>query len=162
MYNFTMWQDHVTEFDNRYREHDNPDGTITHVPDEGEVLQEGTPQNARNFNNIETGIFAASELGAELARIALQQGRAIDRLIGESGIIALTNTLVYPFNNSAKTVPIKNICDTAEYTVDIDTGNERGAGQVVVYDKLRNGFKIAYTGGAKSVTVRYTIRGGIL
>lgn len=74
MYNRTFWQDHVTEFDNRFREQNNPDGTISHIPVEGEVIQEGTPQNASNFNNIEIGIFAANEIAAELSRIALHGG----------------------------------------------------------------------------------------
>ena len=65
----TNWQDHVTEFTNKFREFDNPDGTITHEPAEGEVIQEGTPQNASNFNNIERGIFSNNQQAAELTRM---------------------------------------------------------------------------------------------
>ena len=68
-YNMTFWQDHVTEFINKFREYDNPDGSVTHVPHEGEVLQEGTPQNAANFNNIERGVFSNNQIIAELTRI---------------------------------------------------------------------------------------------
>lgn len=75
MYNRTFWKDHVTEFDNRFREQNNADGTISHIPVEGEIIQEGTPQNARNFNNIEVGIFAANEIASELSRIALHGGK---------------------------------------------------------------------------------------
>lgn len=74
MYERIFWQDHVTEFDNRFREQNNADGTISHIPVEGEVLQQGTPQNAVNFNRIEAGIFAATEITAELARIAIHGG----------------------------------------------------------------------------------------
>ena len=74
MYERTYWQDHVTEFDNRFREQNNADGTISHIPVEGEIIQQGTPQNAANFNRIETGIFAATEIMAELARITLHSG----------------------------------------------------------------------------------------
>lgn len=163
MYNRQYWQDHVTQYENRYREQTNPDGTITHVPVEGEVLQEGTPQNGTNFNNLETGVFAAHELGAEFARLLLQQKRALSMVKGESGTVTLTNTLTYPFNNSNKTVTIAAVRDTTDYTVDIDTGaGNASIGRVVVYDKLKNGFKIAFTGGAASVTVKYTVRGGIL
>ena len=35
MYGWTQWQDHVTEFENRYREVQNDDGTITHEAVEG-------------------------------------------------------------------------------------------------------------------------------
>ncbi len=69
MYSRTFWQDHVTEYDNRYREQNNPDGTISHIPVEGEIIQQGTPQNAANFNNLEEGIVAACEISAELCRI---------------------------------------------------------------------------------------------
>ena len=51
---FKIWKDHVTQYSNRYREVQNADGTITHEAVEGEVVQEGTPQNAQNsypFNN---------------------------------------------------------------------------------------------------------------
>ena len=44
MYVEQIWLDHVTEFENRYREQTNPDGTITHLPVEGTVIQQGTPQ----------------------------------------------------------------------------------------------------------------------
>lgn len=60
-YKRTNWQDHVTEHENRYREVDNGDGTITHEPIEGEVIQQGTPINAANLNNMEEGIVQAHE-----------------------------------------------------------------------------------------------------
>ena len=50
---FKIWKDHVTQFSNRYKEVNNADGTITHEAVEGEVIQEGTPQNAENFNDLE-------------------------------------------------------------------------------------------------------------
>ncbi len=163
MYKKTDWRDHVTQYDNRFREQNNSDGTISHIPVEGEVIQEGTPQNATNFNNIETGIFSAHETAAELARVALQHEREINALSGETGTITLKNTSAYPFNNSVKSVSLTKPRDTGEYTVDTyisaSTGNG-SVGRVVVTDKLKNGFKIAYTGGAASVTVKYTVRGG--
>lgn len=74
MYERNYWQDHVSEFDNRFREQNNADGTISHIPVEGEIIQQGTPQNAANFNRIEAGIFAATEIAAELSRIAIHGG----------------------------------------------------------------------------------------
>lgn len=35
-------------------------------------------------------------------------------------------------------------------------------GEIVVTDKLTNGFKLAFTGSASSVTVKYTVIGGYL
>lgn len=67
MYKQTEWQDRVTEFEDRYIEKENPDGSFTHTPFEGEIIQVGTPQNQTNFNNMENGIqdttLAAQILG---------------------------------------------------------------------------------------------------
>ena len=62
MYVEQIWLDHVTEFENRYREQTNPDGTITHLPVEGTVIQQGTPQNGKNFNHLECGVSEAHAL----------------------------------------------------------------------------------------------------
>jgi len=165
MYKRQYWQDHVTQFENRYRETTNPDGSIQHTPVEGEILQEGTPQNARNFNNAEEGIFAANATAAELTRVALQQGRAIGKIKGETGTVTLTNTLAYPFNNSIVTVSLAERRDTTDYTVDVDASaaiSGGGIGRIVITDKLVNGFKIAFTGAAASVTAKYIVRGGVM
>ena len=163
MYNRQYWQDHVTQYDNRFRESNNPDGTINHIPVEGEILQEGTPQNAKNFNNLETGVFELNELNAEFMRLALQQKQVLKGVIGETGTVTLVSNRYYPFNNSVKSVTIAPARDTTDYTVDVDTGEDNPRiGRVVVYDKLKNGFKIACTGSAASVTVKYTVRGGVL
>ena len=45
MYEPTYWKDEVVENPYRYKETQNSDGSIEHVPDPGEVLQEGTEQN---------------------------------------------------------------------------------------------------------------------
>ena len=72
MYEWKQWQDHVTEHENRYKETDNGDGTITHEAVEGEILQQGTPQSATNFNHMEDGITNAGELAAQPA-VPIQQ-----------------------------------------------------------------------------------------
>ena len=81
----TFWQDHVTEFSDRYTETNNDDGTISHVPVEGEVIQQGTPQNARNFNTLEEGAFSAEVLGVEAMRVLLLHQRALNGLASETG-----------------------------------------------------------------------------
>lgn len=157
----TFWQDHVTEFDDRFREINNGDGTITHVPEEGEVIQQGTPQNARNFGNLEDGVFSANALGMEAARLLLLHQRTLNGLASESGEITLTNSQKYPFNNSVKTVALKQNMDTTAYTVEVDVLSAAGeVGRIVVTDKQRNGFKLAYTGSAKSATLKYFVKGG--
>ena len=65
------------------------------------------------------------------------------------------------FNNSVKTVALANMRSTLDYRVITEVqGNPVNVGDVVVYDKQVNGFKIAFTGSAKSVTVRCFVQGG--
>ncbi len=52
-YKRTNWKDHVVERPRTYTEAANSDGSKTFTPAPGEVLQQGTPQSATNFNNIE-------------------------------------------------------------------------------------------------------------
>ena len=49
----TNWQDHSVEKPMTYTLTDNGDGTVTLVPEEGEIYRQGTPVNAENLNNIE-------------------------------------------------------------------------------------------------------------
>lgn len=158
----TYWQDHVTEFTDRFREVNNPDGTITHEPVEGEVIQQGTPQNARNFNALEEGVFSAEALGMEAARVLLLHQRALKSLASESGEISLTNSQKYPFNNSTATVALKQKMDTTAYTVETDALSSAGEiGRIVISDKQLNGFKISYTGSATSAKIKFFVKGGL-
>lgn len=52
-YKRTKWQDHVVERPRTFTEVTNSDNSVTLNPAPGEVLQQGTPQSATNFNNIE-------------------------------------------------------------------------------------------------------------
>ena len=162
MYGWTQWQDHVTEFENRYREVQNDDGTITHEAVEGEILQQGTPQSATNFNHMEDGISNAGELAALLAAGAIHQQQAIKDLAGETMTVTLANTQEYPFNNSVKTVSLTQERNTVDYTVTAEVVEYSGGfpGEIVISAKLLNGFKIAHTGSAKSVTVKLYVKGG--
>lgn len=157
----TFWQDHVTEFSDRYTETNNDDGTISHVPVEGEVIQQGTPQNARNFNALEEGVFSAEVLGMEAMRVLLLHQRALNGLASETGEITLTNSQKYPFNNSTKTVALKQKMDTTAYTVEADVLFSAGeVGRIVVSDKQLNGFKVSYTGSATSAKIKFFVKGG--
>lgn len=162
MYEVKLWQDHVTEHENRYTESRNDDGTITHIPVEGEIIQQGTPQNAENFNHIETGISNATEMASLLAIAAIHQQQAASDLQGEIMTVTLTNSQSYPFNNSQKAVSLKNARNHMNYTVETEIMSfEDGfPGDIVISDKLLNGFKVAHTGSAKSVVLKIYVKGG--
>ncbi|AWZ48388.1 inorganic polyphosphate kinase [Clostridiaceae bacterium 14S0207] len=55
------WQDHIVEKPYNFAEKKNSDGTITLIPKEGEVLQQGTPVNSRTLGHMEDGIAYAVE-----------------------------------------------------------------------------------------------------
>ena len=162
MYEQTLWQDHVTEFEDRYTESRNDDGTITHTPVEGEIIQQGTPQNATNFNLMENGISNATEVAALMALSAVHHQQAIADLQGETKTVTLKNTQSYPFNNSQQSVALATERNHMDYTVDAEIVDYTGGfpGDIVISDKLLNGFKMAHTGSAKSVTVKIYVKGG--
>lgn len=161
-YNWTDWQDHVTEFEDRYTESRNDDGTITHTPVEGEILQQGTPQSAKNFNHMEDGITNASELSALLAIEVIHQRQHTENLSGDVLEVELTNSMEYPFNNSVKTVSLAQERNHADYTVAAEVVEYSGGfpGEILISAKLLNGFKVASTGSAKSVKVKLYVKGG--
>lgn len=77
------------------------------------------------------------------------------------GTVDLTNTQEYPFNDSMQTVALGVTMPDTVYAVIARVVTSSGdAGDVVVADKLTNGFKIGYTGSAKSATVEYIVIGG--
>ena len=162
-YKRTYWQDHVTEYSDRYNETQNPDGTITHTPVEGTVIQQGTPQIAQKFNNLEEGVFAADQLATEAARMAKVNARELDAEKGEKVTVNLTNSANYPFNNSVQNISIAQKKTKTDYYVDIEVVSAvgGGVGDFKVTDKLLNGFKLAFTGAATAVSVICRVRGGI-
>ena len=79
----------------------------------------------------------------------------------ETGIVTLKNTKLYPFNDSAETVALmKEQCGTEYFVLTEVVSAEGEAGEIRAYDKAVNGFKIAFTGSARSAEVRYFVTGG--
>ena len=164
MYEPKLWQDHVTEFEDRYTESRNDDGTITHTPVEGEIIQQGTPQSASKFNNMEEGIVAATEMNDYLMIMLLQAQRGLEKVKGEYGEVTMKNNQAYPFNSSGSTVALATPRDTTDYFVTVEVVEETGgsAGEITVYNRLQNGFGIRYDGSAKSVKARFIVTGGAI
>lgn len=163
MYVPTDWKDEVVEHPNRYRETVNGDGSVEHIPDPGEKLQEGTPQSATNFNHMEKGIFEAHEMCAENTRILRSSGQKLDGIVGDIIQVTLTNSQEYPFNNSLKTVQLSVPRNNKDYTVAPEIVSRSGGavGDIIFSDKLLNGFKVEFTGSAKTVVLNLYVRGGM-
>lgn len=82
--------------------------------------------------------------------------------ICEYGSVNLTNTGTFPFNNSQQTVALVKTQKNTKYAVIPEDPTKGDVGDIVVSDKQVNGFKIEFTGSAKSTTVKYIVIGGII
>ena len=158
MYQPTDWRNHTTDKPGRYYITKNDDDNTYNIVRAGTVMQQGTPQDQAHFNHMEQGILDAQIALTLLLDALRQQSWEI-----ETGEITLTNTQAFPFHDSAKSVDLKTHRENGEYIVitvaSAPTGN---IGEIVVSDRLTNGFKLGYTGSAPSVTVKYTVIGGYM
>jgi hypothetical protein len=76
----------------------------------------------------------------------------------ETGTVALTNTKRYPFNDSRRTVALRDEVPGGRYMVITElAGHDGEAGDVRVTGKAANGFKIEYTGSGASAEIRYAV-----
>ena len=171
MYSRTYWVDHALSETNKFTIKQVSGDVHTIVP-YGTVMQQGVPQDANHFNNMEEAL-SAHEIALGLHSNALMQhmdeikknaalAEVVDKLhTVETGTVTLTNSAKYPFNNSQQTVALAAQRNTPAYVVITEVKSFVGnVGEIVVTDILANGFKIAFTGSAKSVTVEYKILGG--
>ncbi|MBO5167626.1 MAG: hypothetical protein J6B49_00810 [Phascolarctobacterium sp.] len=168
MYDVTKWQDHVTDPANTFYIVKNDDGTYTITP-AGTVMQQGTPQDQTHFQNMESGIHDAQIAARLLANAIRQHGwhlEELDKWIKdhdnvEVGEVTLTNSLKFPFNNSKKTIPLQIERETTHYIVVAEIVSFVGnVGEIEATEKLTNGFKLGFTGGASKVVVKYFVLGG--
>lgn len=141
MYRNTHWIDEVKDQDTE------------------EVIQEGTPQSAGNFNNMEGGI---SDAHLAAALLIIQSGLTADQVATEEKTVTLSNSQSYPFNNSTKTIALNTVRNFTDYTVEAEiTDHDGNVGDVRIFDRMLNGFKVAYDGSAKSATIKLRIKGGM-
>ena len=141
MYRNTQWIDEVKDQDTE------------------EVIQEGTPQSAGNFNNMEHGI---SDAHLAAALLIIQSGLTADQVATEEKAVTLSNSQSYPFNNSTQTIALSRVRNFTDYTVEAEiTDHDGNVGDVRIFDRMLNGFKVAYDGSAKSATIRLRIKGGM-
>lgn len=127
-----------------------------------EGIQDGTPVDEQNLNNMEGGINGANLTAEFLTEVVKHQKDQIENIGGEIIKVTLTNTAGEAFfNNSAKTVALSVNRDSFDYTVDVEIVTPvDNVGDIVVYDKQVNGFKVKYTGSAASVDLKLYVQGG--
>lgn len=154
--------DHVVEYPGRFQETDLGNNLIQHDPAPGEIVQEGTPLNAANMNLLDTAALQAIMMGSLNTSLLRQLSDKVEAQAGEQIEVTLTNTQQYPFNNSNKAVQLGTNRNKKNYTVLVEVLDSEGGGvgEILVTNKLLNGFQIAYTGAASSVTVNCIVQGG--
>ena len=104
-YQKTRWRDHIVARPRAFIEVKNDDGSVTHNPSIGEVLQQGTPINAINLNNIETGLLHFSVAYDWLCTLILahmmedvvasvngKKGRQVNLTAADVGALAATGS----------------------------------------------------------------------
>ena len=124
-----------------------------------EVIQEGTPQSAGHFNNMEGGI---SDAHLAAALLIIQGGLTAAQVEVEAKTVTLSNSQSYPFNNSTQTIALSRVRNFTDYTVEAEiTDHDGNVGDVKIFDRMLNGFKVAYDGSAKKATIKLRIKGGM-
>lgn len=163
MKNPINWKDHVVENPERYKVTDLGNGLQKMEKSPGEIVQQGTPMNAKNFNDMDLAAIEAILMSSENSRLIRHLLLKTEALEGEQLQITLNNAQKYPFNNSKKTVPLSQNKNKKTYSVMVEVLSKTGGsiGDIEVTDKLLNGFKIAYTGSASQVVVNCIVQGGV-
>lgn len=156
------FKDHVVVYTNRYRM-TNLGGNMVQLDKEpGEVVQQGTPLNGANMNKLDSAALEAAYI-AVLNSLEIRHLKdQADAQEGEQIQVKLTNNQTYPINDSIKAVPLSRNRNRKNYTVlaEIVSSTGGGVGEIRVTDKMVNGFKIAFSGGASSVTLNCVVQGG--
>lgn len=139
--------------------------TGSYVPtqwrDDAPGIQDGTPIDETNLNNMENGINSGNLFAEYLAEVLFKTLKKMEDLAGEVIVVTLTNTGDFYTNNSVKTIPLGTRRDTLDYIVTPEIqGDTTNVGDVVIYDKQTNGFKVKYTGSAASATIKLYVHGG--
>jgi len=139
----------------------------------GDVLVEGTPVNEINLNNIEAGILRAlydlgianaqtmktvADIVKELDKNKKQRFLQGQATITSSGEDYFRSSDAYvlislPTNSYAQ-------LNSPNYDVQLNilSADDIGTvGELIVYDKTQNGFKVKMTGSAASVTFIWTL-----
>ena len=155
------WVDEAVQYPDRYAMQSLSGGMVNLTPSPGTVDTVGTPQSAVNFNHLE-GVLDAQ---TALSLLALDLQLFKDTIgTTEIGTVTLTNTKGLPFNNSRVTVALKKPRRSLDYGVEIieaTASDAKPIGDIIASARQLNGFALAYSGSAASVTVKYKITGGI-
>ena len=120
-------------------------------------FQDGQVLYGAAMEDIDDAIYNL-DAGQTIMNAQMQKLRVV-----ETGTVTLTNSEEFPFNDSKTTVALVTAQASVYYLVDTEvTAYNGNVGEIVVSDRMTNGFAIAHTGSATSVTVKYIVIGGFV
>lgn len=122
-------------------------------------VQDGTPLDARNMNNLERGVFVANVTNAVLA----QRERLLNDRLADTETTVVGTMLTGPEPVLVQ-VPAGRERNRTNYSVVARVVAATGgiAGDIIVSERTRDSFKVRYTGDAANVSVGLYLRGGLL
>ena len=99
VYEKQTWKDHIVERPGTFLVMQNLDGTITLIPEEGEILEDGTPHSEGRMNHMEEGIYNASiqaktnkdDIINHSVRLAVLEGNAMNNIGHNMFIVNFAN-----------------------------------------------------------------------
>jgi len=147
---------------------------VDHIVDEqGQVVQQGTPMSAEQFNRMEEGIeFSHTQEGLILLHAMQEIGNIKQDMLtlfnqrfiqGQATISwSPTSDLVsaYPYVLVSLPVNTYSQLNAPEYDVLLSIASADDIGKIGIissFDKTQNGFKVQYTGSAETVTFNWTL-----
>lgn len=136
---------------------------VDHTEDQqGHVIEQGTLLDQDHFNHIEAGLSDQSLAAAIMQFKDIQESF---EYADEMHMVTLGQTgIKWPFNNSASTIALLQLRENNRYSVEVDVLSYSGGrlGNIKVFDRANNGFKLLHDGSATNVQVSIRVSGGIL
>ena len=136
----------------------------------GEILVEGTLFEQSNMNRMEAGIDLqniANAYAAVIARQSRNNSLELDKWKNQriqEGVVEITNSNQGDYFQSSAPVALVALggyiqFDSPDYSVltEVIEGDSALIGDVTIYDKTSNGFKMKYSGSADYAKIRYVL-----
>lgn len=143
MYARTYWVDHV-------------------IDQHGEIIQQGTLLDQLHFNNLEVGLSDQSV--ATAFQLFQQIQKSYTETVEWHTATMTGNDQPWPFNNEPVTVALTELRENTNYSVEVYVTDYSGGllGDIRVYDRALNGFKLLHDGSATNVQVSIRVSGGLI
>lgn len=131
------------------------------VDDQGNVIQQGTPVSQKKLNRMESGIQTALGPAGILLYQTLQFVQKLNQEYEkmQNQKVRQGEVTVTQGNYTAVVLDGFVQYDAPDYQVftEVVDGDPTLVGEVEVYDKTSNGFKVKYTGSEEQATIKWTL-----